>query len=137
MKKLFFLGIVILSVFSSFAGQRKKNAGNSPLLHTKWILEEIYETLIEQGKDTTYVTFSDNYKISGNSGCNLFFGNFSYGKKRIKIDFLGSTKRLCANMSLEERFSKALRDGITYYHIEKNKLFLRNKNKVVLKFESN
>ena len=137
MKKLFFLSMVILSMFTLFASQRKKNAGNLPLLNTRWILEEIYETPIESGRDTAFITFSDHYNISGNFGCNLFFGNFSFGKKRMKIDFLGSTRRLCADMSLEERFSKALRDDITHYHIEKNKLFLHNKNKEVFKFEGN
>jgi len=135
MKKFFFLSIIIASVFTLFSNQRKKNTENLPLLNTKWILEEIYETPITQGLDTAFITFSDNYKFSGNFGCNLFFGNFNFGKKRIKIDFLGSTRRLCTNMSLEDQFSKALRDDITHYRIEKNNLFLHNKNKVVLKFE--
>jgi len=137
MKKFFFLSIVILSVLTLLANQRKKNAGNLPLLNTRWVLEEIYETPIEQTRDTAFITFSADYKLSGNFGCNLFFGNFNFSKKRMKIDFLGSTRRLCVNMSLEEQFSRALRDEITHYHIEKNKLFLHSKNKVVLKFEGN
>ena len=87
--------------------------------------------------DTAFITFNDDYKISGNLGCNLFFGNFTFGKKRMRIDFLGSTRRLCINMDVEDRFSKALRDDITNYYIENNKLYLRNKDKVVCKFEGN
>jgi heat shock protein HslJ len=68
-------------------------------------------------------------------GCNLFFGNYSLGKKRIKLDYLGATKRLCADMQMEEQFSNALKDDIKYYYIEKNILYIRNKNNVVCKFE--
>ena len=120
-----------------FANSQKKNTENLPLLNTRWILEEIYEVPVIQGSDTAFIIFHDSYKISGNFGCNLFFGNFSFGKKRMKIDFTGSTRRLCANMDLEERFSRAIRDEITHYHIEKNKLYLHNKNRVVCKFEGN
>jgi len=136
-KKVIFLCILMGSVLMLFANSQKKNTENLPLLNTRWILEEIYEVPVIQGSDTAFIIFHDSYKISGNFGCNLFFGNFSFGKKRMKIDFTGSTRRLCANMDLEERFSRAIRDEITHYHIEKNKLYLHNKNRVVCKFEGN
>jgi len=135
MKKIICLSMIILSVFMIYAKQRKKNAENLPLLHTKWILEEMYETFITHSLDTAFIIFSDDYKISGNFGCNLFFGNFNVGKKRMQLDYLGSTKRLCMDMEPEEKFSRALRDDITNYYIEKNKLYLRNKNRIVCKFE--
>jgi len=135
MKKIIFLSIVILSVLALFAKPRKKNTENLPLLNTKWILEEVYGMPVTQGVDTAFIIFFDNYRISGNFGCNLFFGNFSFGKKRIKLDYVGSTRRLCIDMSLEDQFSKAIRDDITHYHIEKNKLYLRYKEHVILKFE--
>ena len=127
----------MISVFVLLANQRKKNIENLPLLNTKWILEEIHEVPITHTSDTAFIIFDESYKISGNFGCNLFFGNFSFGKKRMKIDFLGSTRRLCVNMSLEEQFSLALRDDISHYYIEKNKLYLHNKDRVILKFEAN
>ena len=135
MKKILFFSILILSVLVLFAKPRKKDNENLPLLHTQWILTKIYETPVTQSVDTAFIIFHDDYKMSGNLGCNLFFGNFSSGKKRIKLDFVGSTRRLCMDMSVEERFSRAIREDITHYHIEKNKLFLRYKERVILKFE--
>ena len=135
MKKIIFLSIIILSVLVLFAKPREKNTENLPLLNTRWILEEVHETPVTQGVDTAFVIFTENYRMSGNLGCNLFFGNFNFGKKRMKLDYVGSTKRLCIDMSLEEQFSRAMRDDITHYHIEKNKLFLRYRENVVLKFE--
>jgi heat shock protein HslJ len=135
MKKIIFLSIIILSVLVLFAKPRKKDTENLPLLNTKWILTEIYETPVTQGVDTAFIIFSDDYRISGNLGCNLFFGNFSFGRKRMKLDYVGSTRKLCIDMSMEDQFSKAIRDDVTHYHIEKNKLYLRNKNNVILKFE--
>jgi len=135
MKKIAFFSIIILSVLVLFAKPRKKDSENLPLLHTKWVLEEIHETPVTQTIDTAFIIFAENYRISGNLGCNLFFGNFSSGKKRMRLDYVGSTKRLCVDMSLEEQFSRAIRDDITHYHIEKNKLFIRYRENVVLKFE--
>ena len=137
MKKIVLVSIFVVSVLVLFANQRKKNVEISPLLNTKWILKELYEMPVIQAADTAFIIFHDTYKISGNLGCNLFFGNFTFGKKRMRIDFLGSTRRLCINMDVEDRFSKALRDDITNYYIENNKLYLRNKDKVVCKFEGN
>jgi len=135
MKRYFFLTMVIFSVFVLYAGKRNANVDNLPLLNTKWILEEIYETSVIHGFDTAFIVFNDHRKFSGNLGCNLFFGEFTFSKKRIKIDYFGSTKKYCANMKPEEEFVKALRDDITHYHIEKNILYLRIKNKTICKFE--
>ncbi|MCL2435356.1 MAG: META domain-containing protein [Lentimicrobiaceae bacterium] len=137
MKKNVLIGILVASVLFLFANQRKKIAENSSLLNTRWILTELYEIPVVQAADTAFIIFNEDYKISGNLGCNLFFGNFSFGKTRMKIDFLGSTRRLCLNMDVEDRFSKALRDNIKTYHIEKNTLYLHNKDRVVCKFEGN
>jgi len=135
MRKIIFLSIIILSVLVLFAKPRKKDNENLPLLNTKWILEEIHKMPVTQGVDTAFIIFTENYRMSGNLGCNLFFGNFNFGKKRMKLDYVGSTKKLCMDMSLEDNFSRALRDDVTHYQIEKNKLFILNKDYVVFKFE--
>jgi heat shock protein HslJ len=135
MKKFVILSILIFSVFALHAGKRKKNAENLPLLHTKWILTEIYETPVIHSMDTAFIIFTDDYKISGNLGCNLFFGNFNYGKKRLTFDFLGSTRKLCMDMETETLFTRMLRDAVSNYQIEKNRLYIRNKSKVIAIFE--
>jgi len=134
-KKIIIFTIIISSVFVLHAGKRNKNTDHLPLLNTKWILEELSDMYIIHNSDTAFIVFFENYKFSGNLGCNLFFGEFTFGKKRIKIDYFGATKKYCADMRLEEKFAKALRSDITHYYIEKNKLFLRFQNKTVCKFK--
>jgi heat shock protein HslJ len=134
-KKILIFTIIISSVLVLYAGKRKKNTDNFPLIHTQWILKELFETPIVQGHDTAFIIFYDTYKFSGNFGCNLFFGEFTYGKKRIKIDYCGATKKFCSDMRLEEQFAKALKNEITHYQIENNKLYFLYQNKVICKFE--
>jgi heat shock protein HslJ len=134
-KKIIIFTIIFSTVFVLHAGKRKKNTEDLSLINTKWILEELFEAKINQGLDTAFVVFYDTYRFSGNFGCNLFFGEFTYGKKRIKIDYFGATKRYCIDMSLEEHFAHALKNDITHYQIDNNKLYLLYQNKVICKFE--
>ena len=135
MRKITLLCICILSILILKAGNRKKNADNLPLLNTKWKLTEIYGNEVVPLYDTAHIIFSDTYKLSGNLGCNLFFGEFNYGKKKIKMDYFGSTKKLCMNMEVEENFIKAIKNDVVNYYIEKNKLFFLFKNKTICVFE--
>jgi len=133
-KKFFFLTIIILSVLALFAKQRKKNIENIPLLNTKWVLEEIFEIPVFHNLDTAFIIFYENYKFSGNFGCNIFFGEFNFGKKRMKVDYQGATKKLCMDMDLEQQFAKAMRSDITHYYIDKKNLYLLSKEIVICKF---
>jgi heat shock protein HslJ len=125
--------VVSLSVFLS--GKREKNNDNLSLCNTKWVLKELYELPITHNVDTAFIIFNDSYILSGNFGCNLFFGEFSYGKKKLKIDYLGSTKKYCFDMSLEENFTKVIKGDITHYLIERDALYLFSKTKVIGKFK--
>ena len=134
-KKLIFLTGIILSLITLQAKSGKKTSGNLPLLNTKWILEKIDDSYIFfHDTDTAYIVFYDNYKFAGNFSCNIFFGEFSYGKKRIKLDYVGATKKLCQDMDIEERFFKTIKNDITHYYVAKNNLYLLYKLKVVCKF---
>jgi heat shock protein HslJ len=134
-KRLFLITVLILSLLLSHASKRKKNSENLPLCNTKWVLKELFNTPVTHHPDTAFIVFHHSYKLSGNFGCNLFFGEFNYGKKRLKIDYQGATKKYCFDMDLEENFIKAIKNDITHYYIVKDKLFLLSKNKVICKFE--
>jgi len=134
-RKSIFLIVIVLFVFSLQAKPRKKMAENLPLHNTKWVLEEIFDIPVYHHTDTAYIVFYENYKFSGNFGCNIFFGDYSFGKKRIRLDYLGATKQLCSDMFTEERFFKAIKYDITHYYIEKNNLYLLYQLKVVCKFK--
>jgi heat shock protein HslJ len=133
-KRIIFLSLIILSLFSLQAKPKKKVSGNAPLHNRKWVLEEVFETPVVHSPDTAFIIFYDNYKFSGSFGCNTFFGEYGYGKKRMNLDYLGATKKLCSDMDLEEQFFKAIKYDITHYYIEKNNLYLLYKLKIVCKF---
>jgi len=133
-KKIAFLFFIFLQIFFLNA-KDKKNTENLPLLQTKWLLKEISETVLPHSSDTAFIIFTEDFKFSGNLGCNLFFGDFSFGKRRIRIDYLGATKKYCVSMQLEDEFVKILRNDITHYNIERNDLYLLSRGKVICKFE--
>jgi len=134
-KKIIFFNIILLQIFVLFAKKDKKNSDDLSLINTKWVLTEISGMAVYKSMDTAFIVFHENYKFSGNFGCNLFFGEFTYTKKRIMIDFMGATKKFCFNMNLEEQFSKAIKNDITHYYIEKNNLFLLYRGQIICKFE--
>ena len=134
-KNVLILIVIFLSLLTLQAKPKKKNAENLPLLDTKWTLEEIFELPVSHIPDTAFIIFHNDYKLSGNFGCNNFFGTYSFGKKRIRLDYFGSTKKMCFNMDLENQFFKALKSDITHYYIEKDNLYLLEKLKVVCKFK--
>ena len=133
-QKILFITIFFLSLFTLQATPNKKKIERFPLLQTKWILDDINNTNIFFDSDTAFIVFFENYTFSGNFGCNTFYGNFTHGKKRIKLDYLGSSKKLCTNMKVEELFFKAIKSDISHYYIDKNKLYLLYKLNVVCKF---
>ncbi len=55
------------------------------------------------------LTFHADGRISGNGGCNNFFGNFKLTGRTISIGALGSTKMACEEaMELEQAYFKVL-----------------------------
>jgi len=135
MKKSIFLIVIIFFLITLQAQKKNSKSENLPLHNTQWVLHELFETRIYQYSDTAFIVFYDNYKFYGNFGCNVFFGEYSFTKKRIKLDYIGATKKICTDMRIEERFFKAIKSDITHYYIEENTLYLLHKLKVVCKFK--
>lgn len=80
------------------------------------------------GTDLT-VVFEDDGQVSGNAGCNDFFGSFNSSKGEIAIGPLGATMRACSTpngvMQQEAEFLAALASAATY-SVEGNFLEMRN-----------
>lgn len=55
-----------------------------------------------------FVSFGTNGKITGNGGCNRFFGTYSQDGDTLEIGPLGSTKMACANLRQEQTFFQTL-----------------------------
>ncbi len=80
----------------------------------QWKLTELDGNTIDTTKltEAPFLKFTPKEKrINGNAGCNLFFGNYELNSdSSIHFSQIGATKRFCPNMSVEDRFLKALNE---------------------------
>ncbi len=138
-KSIFSLIMLSLVLTCCCCKTSKKNVktGDLPLIGTQWNLVAL------EGEETTkefalrpFITFDSAGSIQGNLGCNTFFGSYDTGKKgKMKIEYQGSTKRLCQKMAVEKQFIKALKRDVNLYQIKGNELILSNANEEIMRFE--
>lgn len=76
---------------------------------------------------------SNTNQVSGFSGCNTYFGNFTVNKKSLSLGQLASTKKLCQkeNNDIESRMLSLLAE-VDAYEFKNNRLYLKNGNTVLL-----
>lgn len=55
-----------------------------------------------------FVRFGVDGKVTGNGGCNRFFGIYSQDEKGLNIGPLGATKMACPNLRQEQAFFQIL-----------------------------
>jgi heat shock protein HslJ len=105
------------------------------LVNKRWTLVELDGKPIKETK--AYIIFNQNdNRISGNSGCNDFFGNYRLpNRQRLAISNLISTQKMCIDMDIEQQMIEVLKsaDG---YSINYNTLIL-NRTQItrIAKFE--
>lgn len=76
---------------------------------TDWVLEEIDGSALVDRVQAT-LRFQGNDRIVGWGGCNRYFANIRSGRKFFKVGPIGSTRRICPPvvMEQEERYFDAL-----------------------------
>lgn len=95
------------------------------LTETKWMLTHINTHEISECPEKPYITFTGD-RVSGNLGCNSFFGTFYANKNgKIDIEYTGSTKKLCSEMQVERDFISALKVDKKSYVITGDLLIIR------------
>ena len=104
---------------------KKKNA--EALTANSWQLEEIifsdsnYTDTLPAG---VTLLFSDSSTISGNGGCNLYFGQYTtIGSDQIDLEVKGSTMRFCPEQEFESRYFDML-GLVTSYTVKEGVLQL-------------
>jgi len=91
----------------------KKAIHDSRIEDKKWLLTELTGWEIDpagNGHKAFIYLESDRSHVSGNAGCNRFFGTYMLpGSDRIRFsDGMGSTRMACPDMEAERRFMEAL-----------------------------
>lgn len=86
------------------------------------------------------IAFDDTGKMTGFTGCNRFFGNYSHpsdssnnGLKSIKINPTGMTKKFCMNVN-EQGFLSAL-EATETYELRNDTLILFHKDRETAAFK--
>lgn len=92
--------------------QLKKLISNPLVTDKYWKLIELNGkkiTVKQQAKEAHVVLKTEENQITGNGGCNSFFGTYQLlPGDRIQISPLGSTKMACLNDNVEDEFLKIL-----------------------------
>lgn len=134
MKKLI-LGLATAAIMAScgtvgnVSNVSKVGTAQVSLANTQWILTDANFT----GKKPTLII--ENGKISGNAGCNKYFGNLSLDTTAGNFDAgqIGSTRMACDNLQSENTYLKML-DEVNKYVVVGNTLELYRNNLLLMKF---
>ncbi len=102
-----------------------------------WKLARLNGKIIENAPKQPFILFDkEDYRISGNTGCNNFFGTYELiDQNGIKFSKIGMTKMACIGNNPEQEYIDVLAK-VTNYSLAVNELILKDKNgKALAKFE--
>lgn len=134
MKKLLFLFATFLLVISCEAVNNiKSKLGKKQVsvANTQWLL---VNGNVGSSKTPTLILEKD--KVSGNAGCNNYFGELSMepNSGSISIKNLGATRMACDNMLVENNYLSML-EKVNKYIQDGENLELYKDNLLLLKFK--
>lgn len=139
MKKIFIIFAIIVAICISGCKSTEKSGSkelqNLPLTQTHWTLTAINGVPVGETPAEATIAFDDQGGISGCLGCNTFFGTYYAKKEKLDIEFKGATKRLCSDMSTEQKYISALQDEVCCFTIEGSTLIIKNKSQELLRFQ--
>lgn len=80
----------------------------------------------------TFVFADEENRVSGYAGCNNYFASYNLNGSEITFGDAGSTRKMCADMSVEDAFLKKM-NQIAYYKLVKSELHLFDaKDKLIM-----
>jgi heat shock protein HslJ len=125
-----------------FKGTEKTNPEDNTSLrleNRKWVLESIKSRRLPKIETQPFINF-DKSKSSagGNTGCNVFGGNYSVTRDTIAITNIVSTMRACIEderMNVERQFKNGL-ENANRFEIKDGKLNLYQNRILLLTFRA-
>ena len=76
--------------------------------------------------------FKEENRVAGFAGCNNYFATYNLKGSELTFSNAGSTRKMCADMSVEDAFLKKMNE-IAYYKIVKSELHLFDaKDKLIM-----
>lgn len=128
--KNIFLSLFVAAFLASCSSMSSSRVGGSQvnISNTKW-------TLAENVKGNKPTLVIESGKLSGNAGCNNYFGELALDATagNFKSDNVGSTRKMCDNMEVETQFFSVLKE-VDKYVVNNGVLELYKGNLLLMKF---
>ena len=128
--KNIFLSIFVAATLVACTSMSSSKVGSSQvnISNTKWSLAENVK-----GNKPTLVLEAG--KLTGNAGCNNYFGELSLDATagNFKTNNVGSTRKMCENMEVESQFFNMLKE-VDKYVVNAGVLELYKGNLLLMKF---
>lgn len=123
--KKFFTHTFLISLITA-------NLYSADLINDTWKLTEFNKQIINSDSEQPFISFNDG-EITGFLGCNNFFGSYELNNNTIKINPVGRTLKMCANITLEDRLNESFQ-FMKYYKIESNilKIYDNKHNEIAI-----
>ncbi|WP_304344048.1 META domain-containing protein [Chryseobacterium koreense] len=120
--------IFTVAMMVSCSTLSKVGSSQANISNTKWVLAD-------QVKGKTPTLVIEKARITGNGGCNNYFGELTLDATagNFSAKNIGSTKMACDNMSVETNFFNMLNE-VNKYIVSGNTLELYKDNLLLLKF---
>jgi len=103
MYKLLCFGFLVLLLISCEQNKEKSDAVGD-IKGVTWQLSDLGDKAIDSNIITTLV-FEDDNKISGNGGCNTYFGTYDLYTNGLTISNIGSTRKMCSEEIMEQEMT--------------------------------
>ncbi len=128
-----YIYLILTIVFISGCTHNGQSS-DTPLLDTTWNLSELFsEKILYSGSKIPHLRFEAE-RVSGNDGCNNFFGSYTLDEDSLKFGMLGSTRMACPHIEGFEMIFNTMLSITTRYLIDGNKLELYDNDKLIASF---
>jgi heat shock protein HslJ len=129
------LMMLALALYSCSTAKHSRATNSTAAIGKYWKLVEIKGRPVQAGdwmKEPHLLLKKDERRISGNGGCNSFFGSYVLSAgNRIQFSQIGATKMACEHMELEQQFFEIL-DAAGYYTVRQDTLLLSDSTETPL-----
>lgn len=125
---LFFTTAIIMTLTTvGCCNCRKLQKLEKPLVGTEWQLVQIMGREVQPSPDSYTLMFHADGTVSGAGDCNRMTATYTATESRaLRIENLGSTRRLCPNFEAENEYYDVL-ERVTHYEMSaENMLLLSN-----------
>lgn len=115
------------SAFIAYVGQGEYY-GNLRL-HDIWLLDTLNHKSINdyEFRKQPFINIQlDKGKLTGSLGCNSFASSIFFGRQKIFVHHIASTKMACLNDNVEKYFSKSIANKMFNYRFLDSRLILEN-----------